>query len=189
MTDIVKTSISISEINTPKINANELNVKSFGVLNSTSINTESGYIKNLTVDSITVNTGENEGNEIGNETYENSIFGDITLNFDDAYNGKYLVANPSSLISEETVKILEVKFNVPEELGSRLTCRYLVVDLREEALGTDIIPIYPDDTNTNWKLKWLYDAPELEAGYFYVLAFQRLAKNLIVGNVAVKVEM
>jgi hypothetical protein len=34
----------------------------------------------------------------------------------------------------------------------------------------------------------MYGIPDIEAGYFYVLAFQRFAKDLIIGNVAVKVE-
>lgn len=189
MIDITKTTISISEVNTPKLNANEININNFGTLNSDSLNSETAYIKNLLVDTLSINDGEINGNTIGNETYETAIFDDVTLKFDDSYNGKYLFVDHTALFSDETTKVLYVNFDVPSNLGSRLTCRYLIVDLRNAALGDSITTVYPDDSETTWKLKWLYGAPGLEPGYFYVIAFQRLSKDLIVGNTAVKIEM
>ena len=186
MSGIVRTYISSAEVNTPKLNANELNIDKFTTVTADSINSPMGFISELTVDKLIVRDDNTEGNNVGNETYEESIFQDITLNFGDDYNGKYLIANHTALENAEDCKFLTINFNVPENLASRLTCRYLVLDLREEAEDTDVVAIYPDDTNTTWKLRWLYGAPDIQAGYFYVIAFQRLAKDIIVGNVTLK---
>lgn len=186
MSGIVRTYISSAEVNTPKLNANELNIDKFTTVTADSINSPIGFISELTVDKLIIKEDETEGNNIGNETYEESLFQDITLNFGDDFNGKYLIANHTALENAEGCKFLTINFDVPENLASRLTCRYLVLDLREESEETDVVAIYPDDTDTTWKLRWLYDAPDIEAGYFYVIAFQRLAKDIIVGNVTLK---
>lgn len=186
MSGIVRTYISSAEVNTPKLNANELNIDKFTTVTADSINSPIGFISELTVDKLIVRDDTAEGNNVGNETYEEASFQGITLDFNDDFNGKYLIANQMVLENAEDCKFLNINFNVPEEIATRLTCRYLVLDLREEPEDTDVVAIYPDDTDTTWKLRWLYGAPDIQAGYFYVIAFQRLAKDIIVGNVTLK---
>ena len=186
MSEIVRTYISSAEVNTPKLNANELNIDKFTTVTADSINSPLGFISELTVDKLIVRDDTAEGNNVGNETYEEASFQGITLDFNDDFNGKYLIANQIVLENAEDCKFLNINFNVPENIATRLTCRYLVLDLREEPEDTDVVAIYPDDTDTTWKLRWLYGAPDIQAGYFYVIAFQRLAKDIIVGNVTLK---
>lgn len=186
MSGIVRTYISSAEVNTPKLNANELNIDKFTTVTADSINSPIGFISELTVDKLIVRDDNTEGNNVGNETYEEASFQGITLDFNDDFNGKYLIANQMVLENAEDCKFLNINFNVPENIATRLTCRYLVLDLREESEDTDVVAIYPDDTDTTWKLRWLYGAPDIQAGYFYVIAFQRLAKDIIVGNVTLK---
>ena len=186
MSLISKTEISYSKVQTPKINANELNIDKFTTVTADSINSPLGFIGELTVDKLIVRDDNIESNNVENDTYEESIFQEITLNFGDDYNGKYLIANHTALENAEDCKFLTINFNVPEEIATRLTRRYLVLDLREEPEDTDVVAIYPDDTDTTWKLRWLYGAPDIQAGYYYVIAFQRLAKDIIVGNVTLK---
>ena len=71
---------------------------------------------------------------------------------------------------------------IPEELGAKLVCRYLVLDLRNEPTETVVATVWNGGDN----IRWLYGMPDIQAGYFYVIAFQRFAKDLIIGNVSVK---
>jgi hypothetical protein len=87
------------------------------------------------------------------------------------------------LESNEDGYLLNISFEVPTELGAKLVCRYLVLDFRELDKEVNVGTIWPD-----FSIKWLYGLPDIQAGYFYVLAFQRFAKDLIVANVAVKIE-
>jgi hypothetical protein len=94
-----------------------------------------------------------------------------------------VLADHNTLTSEEGGLMLNINAEVPSELGAKLVCRYLVVDLRELSEDTVVGVTWPE-----FPIKWLYGVPDIEAGYFYVLAFQRFSKDLIVGNVAVKIE-
>lgn len=188
MSGIAKTLINISEVNTPTLNANVANIGKLSLYDVDNINCKTGYIENLTIKELTVLEDEVEGAEDSSETYEEATFNNVNINFDDSYNCKYTMADNTILVNDTDCKMLTIDFTVPETLGAKLTCRYLVLDMREESVDTDIVTFFPDDTDTTWKLKWLYGTPDIQAGYFYVLAFQRFANDLIIGNVAVKIE-
>lgn len=178
MSEVSKTTVSASEVITPKLIANEISCDLMTSIHAGTLSSNVAYIKDLVVDKISI-AGETEGNSIGNETYEVPMFGEIKLNFSDDYNGKYLICNENDLIDDEGIKFITIETEVPQELGTRLVCRYLILDLR--AVEDEIITTWPSD------VRWLYGTPLVEAGYFYVFAFQRLAKDLIVGNVNVKI--
>ena len=188
MSGIAKTLINVSEINTPTLNANVANIGKISLFDVDNINCKTGYIENLTIKELTVLEDEVNNNTDSAETYEDAIFSNINVNFDDAYNCKYLRADKNVLVNDSDCKHLTIDFTVPENLGAKLTCRYLILDMREEPTETDIVAFYPDDTDTTWKLRWLYGTPDIQAGYFYILAFQRVANDLIIGNVAIKIE-
>ena len=178
MSEIVaRTVINQNQVRTPLLVANDVQFN-----NISSLNAKNGYIENLTIKELTV-LDEVEGNEDSSETYENAIFNKVNLNFGDEYNCKYVLADHNTLTSEEGGLMLNINVEVPSELGAKLVCRYLVVDLRELSEDTVVGVTWPE-----FYIKWLYGVPDIEAGYFYVLAFQRLAKDLVVGNVAVKIE-
>jgi hypothetical protein len=178
MSEVSKTTVSASEVLTPKLIANEISCDLMTSIHAGTLSSNVAYIKDLVVDKISI-AGETEGNSIGNETYEVPMFGEIKLDFSDDFNGKYLICNENDLVEDSGVKILTIDTDVPEELGARLVCRYLILDLRK--VETDIITTWPAN------VQWLYGTPLVEPGYFYVFAFQRLAKDLIVGNVNVKI--
>ena len=73
MSGIVRTYISSAEVNTPKLNANELNINKFTTVTADSINSPIGFISELTVDKLIVRDDTAEGNNIGNETYEEEL--------------------------------------------------------------------------------------------------------------------
>lgn len=179
---ITRTVINQNQVNTPLLVANEAQISKISLNNIENIHAKSGFIENLTIKELIVLDEENGNSELS-ETYEDVSFGDITLNFGDEYNCKYLKADHSSLASDESGLVAEINFEVPTELGAKLVCRYLILDLREVSYDTNIGVIWPTQS-----IKWLYGIPDIEAGYFYVLAFQRFAKDLIIGNVAVKIE-
>lgn len=178
MSEIVsRTVINQNQVSTPLLVANDAQFN-----NISSLNVKTGYIENLTIKELTV-LDEVEGNEDSSETYETAIFNQVNLNFGDEYNCKYILADHNTLTSEEGGLMLNINAEVSGELGAKLVCRYLVVDLRELSADTVVGVTWPE-----FPIRWLYGTPDIEAGYFYVLAFQRLAKDLIVGNVAVKIE-
>ena len=178
MSEIVaRTVINQNQVRTPLLVANDVQFN-----NISSLNAKNGYIENLTIKELTV-LDEVEGNGDSSETYENAIFNQVDLNFGDDYNCKYVLADHNTLTSEEGGLMLNINAEVPVELGAKLVCRYLVVDFRELSEDTVVGVTWPE-----FPIRWLYGVPDIEAGYFYVLAFQRLAKDLIVGNVAVKIE-
>lgn len=179
---ILRTSIGRNQINTPLLVANEAHINKFSFNNIENIQAKNGFIENLTIKELTV-LDEEAGNDDFNETYEDVSFNDIVLNFGDEYNCRYLRVDHNSLTSEEGGLMAEINFEVPVELGTKLVCRYLILDLRELSSDTNVGVMWPTQS-----IKWMYGVPDIEAGYFYVLAFQRFAKDLIIGNVAVKVE-
>jgi len=180
---ITQTVINQAQVSTPLLIANEVKLKSLSLDNIDNIQAKTGYIENLTIKELTVLDEEVEGTDAGSESYDEVEFNDITLSFADNYNNRYLISSHNDLVSNEDGKVLEIKFDIPNEMGSKLVCRYLVVDLRELDDTVNVGIIWPTQP-----IKWLYGIPDIQAGYFYVLAFQRFAKDLIIGNVAVKIE-
>lgn len=178
---IDRTLINSQAVYTPTLNADVANIGKFPLLAVDDIQASSGYIENLTIKKLEVLNEEN-GNSESSETYEDAGFNKINLNFADDYNCKYTRADESILESEVDARVVNVLFTVPEELGAKLVCRYLILDLRNEPVENEISVVWPD----NFSITWMYGMPDIQAGYFYVLAFQRFAKDLIVGNVAVK---
>ena len=133
-------------------------------------------INNITALSIDI-SDESDGNEITNETYETvQGQGEIELSFYDAHNGRYLVADETSLVDST----LDIHFNVPGAMGEKLVCRYLVLDFRK--VEGSITVVWPERAD----LGWVYGLPTLEGGNFYVIAFQRFKQDLILGNIAVQ---
>ena len=125
-------------------------------------------LKDLTIDKLTVNDENSDANSESAETYEEVGFADITLDFADSNNCKYLMANHTHLTSNEEGLMAVINFIVPP-MGAKLVCRYLVLDLRELAEDTVVGVTWPEAP-----IKWLYGMPDIQAGYFYVLAFQVL---------------
>lgn len=180
--DIVRTLINQEAVNTPILNANIANIGEFPTLNVGDLLSQTAYIKDLTIDKLTVNDENSDANGESAETYEEVGFADITLDFADSNNCKYLMANHTHLTSNEDGLMAVINFDVPP-MGAKLVCRYLVLDLRELSEDTVVGVTWPEAP-----IKWLYGMPDIQAGYFYVLAFQRFGENFIIGNVAIKVE-
>lgn len=180
--DIVRTLINQEAVNTPILNANIANIGEFPTLNVGDLVSQTAYIKELTIDKLTVKEDTADANSESAETYEGAEFADITLDFADSNNCKYLIANHTHLTSNEDGLMATINFAVPP-MGAKLVCRYLVLDLRELSEDTVVGVTWPEAP-----IKWLYGMPDIQAGYFYVLAFQRFDENLIIGNVAIKIE-
>ena len=174
---VARTVINQNQVRTPLLVANDVQFN-----NISSLMAKNGYIENLTIKELKY-LDEVEGNGDSSETYENAIFNQVNLNFGDDYNCKYVLADHNILTSEEGGLMLKINAEVSNELGAKLVCRYLVVDLRELSEDTVVGVTWPE-----FPIRWLYGTPDIEAGYFYVLAFQRFSNDLIVGNVAVKIE-
>lgn len=181
-TNVTSTIISQQAVNTPTINANTINATSLNIYKFGAITADSGYVKELTVDVLNVNEGETNLLTENSETTENSQFGSVDINFSDLHNCVYMLADHNSLTSNIDGYELNINFIVPS-MGSKLVCRYLVLDLREIDTSYNLMTVWPD-----FGIRWLYGVPDIQAGYFYVLAFQRFTEDLIVGNVAVKIE-
>ena len=147
-----------------------------------SLNATEAYIENLTIKELTVLDDEASGVSVISETYENTENKEVILNFDDEHNGKYAIIDNSNLEISEGCKILNVHFQIPSELGNKLVCRYLVLDFRNESEETNIATVWDNSDS----IKWTSEMPDFQGGYFYVIDFQRFAKDLIVGNVRIK---
>lgn len=179
---VTRTLINQVQVNTPLLKANEAIIGKISLNDIESLSAKSGFIENLTIKELTVLDEENRDGD-SNETYEEPTFNIVTLNFGDSYNCVYTTANDSILTSNEDGLMLTINAEVPTELGTKLVCRYLVLDFRNLSKDTVLGVTWPE-----FPIKWLYGTPDIEVGYFYVLAFQRFTKDLIVGNVAVKIE-
>lgn len=179
---VTRTLINQVQVNTPLLVANEASIGKITLNDVESFNAKNGFIENLTIKELTVLDEEN-GNGDSNESYEEATFNGVMLNFGDGYNCKYTTANENALTSNEDGLMLTIDAEVPTELGGKLVCRYLVLDFRNLSEDTVLGVTWPE-----FPIRWLYGVPDIEAGYFYVLAFQRFTKDLIVGNVAVKLE-
>lgn len=179
---VTRTLINQTQVNTPLLVANEASIGKISLDDIESLSVKNGFIEKLTIKELTVLDEEN-GNSDSNETYEEAIFNNVVLNFSDSYNCKYVIANENILTSNPDGLMLTINAKVPNKLGGKLVCRYLVLDFRNLSEDTVLGVTWPE-----FPIKWLYGIPDIEAGYFYVLAFQRFTKDLIVGNVAVKLE-
>ena len=182
MSDIARTTVSISAVNTPLLNANVANIGKLALTDVDNLQAIQAFIENLTIKELTVLEDENQGSSMGAESYEEAIFNEVKLSFADDYNCVYSLANETILESDVDGKLLNITMEIPEELGAKLVCRYLVLDLRKESTETNVATVW----NGGDSIKWLYGMPDIQAGYFYVIAFQRFAKDLIIGNVSVK---
>lgn len=180
---VTRTVIKQNQVYTPLLVANEAKIDKFSLSNLDNIQAKNGFIESLTIKELTVLNEEIEGDEDSSETYENATFNEVILKFNDSDNCKYTFADANTLTSEEGGLMLNFNMEVPSELGAKLVCRYLVLDFRNISENTVIGVTWPE-----FPIRWLYGVPDIQAGYFYVLAFQRFAKDLIVGNVAVKIE-
>lgn len=176
------TLISRNQVSTPLLVSNEAEIGRLVVSDLVNLQAKEAYIESLTIKEMTVLDEEN-GNGDSNETYEEAIFGKVILNFGDNYNCKYTTTNSSNLVSKDGGLVLDLDFEVPTDLGSKLVCRYLIIDLRDTSPDLDIGVIWPENHN----IHWMHNVPNLVGGYFYVWAFQRLTKDLIVGNVSIKI--
>ena len=182
MSDIARTTVSISAVNTPLLNANVANIGKLALTDVDNLQAKQAFIENLTIKELTVLADENQGTSMVAESYEESSFNEVKLRFDDDYNCVYSLANETILESDVDGKVLNITMELPEELGAKMVCRYLVLDLRKESADTNVAVVWNGADN----VKWLYGMPDIQAGYFYVIAFQRFAKDLIIGNVSVK---
>ena len=183
MSGISKTIITASDISTPIINANYGNFAKITLSDVDNITAKQAFIENLTVRDLTVLDDSVIGSDEKSETYEDVTFNNINLNFSDEYNCVYTVCDDNSLQTGEDCKFLNINFQIPAQLGSKLVCRYLVIDLQNESEETNVVTVWENGDS----VKWMYGMPDIQAGYFYVLAFQRFKNDLIVGNVAVKI--
>lgn len=176
------TLISRNQVTTPLLVSNEAEIGRLVVNDLVNLQAKEAYIESLTIKEMTVLDEEN-GNGDSNESYENASFNEVVLNFGDNYNCKYTTTNSNNLKSQDGGLILDIDFEVPAELGAKLVCRYLIIDLRNTSPETNIGVEWPENHN----IHWMHNVPDLVGGYFYVWAFQRLAKDLIVGNVSIKI--
>lgn len=183
MSDVSRTSISISEVNTPLLNANVANIGRLALTDVENLQAKQAYIESLTIKELTVLDDGTNGSDEGSESYENAGFNEINLSFADDFNCRYTIANENILESAEDCKLLNITLTIPEELGAKLVCRYLVLDLRNEPVDNVVATVW----NGADSIKWLYGMPDIQAGYFYVISFQRFAKDLIIGNISVKI--
>jgi hypothetical protein len=74
---------------------------------------------------------------------------------------------------------LNVNINCPEELGKKLVRRYLVIDLRGMDDTRNIVTIFPEN------IRWSSQIPVIQANNFYVISFQRFAKDIVVANLEI----
>lgn len=74
---------------------------------------------------------------------------------------------------------LNVQISCSEELGKKLVRRYLVIDLRNMDDERNIVTIFPEN------IIWSSQIPVIQANQFYVISFQRFAKDVIVANVEI----
>lgn len=134
----------------------------------------------LTVKEITI-IDDDDANAVSllSENYE-EIEGDgIVLNFDDSFDNTYLMCSETDLVDATDYLELDVNINCPEELGKKLVRRYLVIDLRNMDDSRNIVTIFPEN------IRWSSQIPVIQANNFYVISFQRFAKDLVVANLEI----
>ena len=143
MSDIVRTTVSVSEVNTPVINANRANIGKLSLNDVENLQAKEAFIENLTIKELTVlESDSNSHNTEKSETFEESTFNEVILNFADQYNCVYTTANHNILESAEDCKLLNITFDIPSEMGAKMVCRYLVLDLRKEPVENVVATVW-----------------------------------------------
>ena len=103
----------------------------------------------------------------------------IVLKFEDGLDNNYLMCSEKDLVDATDYLELDVNINCPEELGKKLVHRYLVIDLRNMEDERNIVTIFPEN------IRWSSQIPVIQANNFYVISFQRFAKDLVVANLEI----
>lgn len=143
---------------------------------------EKTALKNLVQGSITVKeiTIADDNNTISLlEEYDKEIESGIVLKFDDSLDNTYLMCSETDLIDATDYLELNVNINCQDELGKKLVCRYLVIDLRNMDDARNIVTVFPEN------IRWSSQVPVIQANQFYVISFQRFAKDIIVANLQI----
>ena len=143
---------------------------------------EKTALENLVQGSITVKeiTIADDNNTISLlEEYDKEIESGIVLKFDDSLDNTYLMCSETDLIDATDYLELNVNINCQDELGKKLVCRYLVIDLRNMDDARNIVTVFPEN------IRWSSQVPVIQANQFYVISFQRFAKDIIVANLQI----
>lgn len=113
------------------------------------------------------------------KNYEEIEDDGIVLKFEDSLDNIYLKCSEKDLVDATDYLELDVNINCPEELGKKLVHRYLVIDLRNMEDERNIVTIFPEN------IRWSSQIPVIQANNFYVISFQRFAKDLVVANLEI----
>ena len=132
----------------------------------------------LTVKEITIIDDDNNTVSLLQEKSEEIEEG-IILNFEDSVDNTYLMCYEEDLKEVDDNLELNVQISCSEELGKKLVRRYLVIDLRNMDDERNIVTIFPEN------IIWSSQIPVIQANQFYVISFQRFAKDVIVANVEI----
>ena len=131
----------------------------------------------LTVKEITIADDNNTISLL--EEDDKEIESGIVLKFDDSLDNTYLMCSETDLIDATDYLELNVNINCQDELGKKLVCRYLVIDLRNMDDARNIVTVLPEN------IRWSSQIPVIQANQFYVISFQRFAKDIIVANLQI----
>ena len=132
----------------------------------------------LTVKEITITDDDNNTISLLEED-DKEIESGIVLKFDDSLDNTYLICSETDLIDTTDYLELNVNINCQDELGKKLVCRYLVIDLRNMDDARNIVTVFPEN------IRWSSQIPVIQANQFYVISFQRFAKDIIVANLQI----
>lgn len=133
----------------------------------------------LTVKEITIIDDNANAISLLSENYEEIEDEGIVLKFEDSLDNNYLMCSEKDLVDATDYLELDVNINCPEELGKKLVRRYLVIDLRNMEDERNIVTIFPEG------VRWISQIPVIEANKFYVISFQRFAKDLVIANLEI----
>lgn len=133
----------------------------------------------LTVKEITIIDDNANAISLLSENYEEIEDEGIVLKFEDSLDNNYLMCSEKDLVDATDYLELNVNINCPEELGKKLVRRYLVIDLRNMQDERNIVTIFPEG------VRWISQIPIIEANKFYVISFQRFAKDLVIANLEI----
>lgn len=133
----------------------------------------------LTVKEITIIDDNANAISLLSENYEEIEDEGIVLKFEDSLDNNYLMCSEKDLVDATDYLELDVNLNCPEELGKKLVRRYLVIDLRSMEDERNIVTIFPEN------IRWSSQIPVIQANNFYVISFQRFAKDLVVANLEI----
>ena len=133
----------------------------------------------LTVKEITIVDDDANAVSLLSENYEEIEDEGIVLKFEDSLDNTYLMCSEQDLVDATDYLELDVNINCPEELGKKLVRRYLVIDLRNMEDSRNIVTIFPEN------IRWSSQIPVIEANKFYVISFQRFAKDLVIANLEI----